>query len=120
MALNFIAPKVREGITIAKLQQKEVHKLQEEWEYVVVLYVVGDRPLNFHMQCYIKAQWSSIQPSKVVSHSKGYFIIKLRNTEVLTRVPEGESYFMYQHIILLKQWKINFDFKKEILLKLPI
>lgn len=44
--------------------------------------------------------------------------MKLRNAEDLKVVLEGGHYFMHRRIMLVKKWKINFDFKQEILAKL--
>lgn len=88
MSLTYVAPEIKEGITVVRLQVHEVHKLQQSWEYAVMVYVMGGKPLNHHFQRYAAAQWQSIKPIKILSHGDGYFIMRLRSEECV-RILEG-------------------------------
>lgn len=96
MDLAFIAPEVREGVAVAKLQHAKMSKMQEKWEYSVMVFVVGDKPVNYQFQRYVKAQWPSIQPIGVLSHKDGYFIMRLKSEEDLMRVLEGEGTLFHE------------------------
>lgn len=53
MQLDFITPEVREGIMVAKLQRDDALKMEEQWEFVVMAFVVAVKPLNYHFQRYV-------------------------------------------------------------------
>lgn len=84
-----------------------------------MMYVVGDKPLLLHMQLYIKAQWLRISLIKLISHFK-VSILTLRNEYEFQRVIENGPYYMNRKLVMGKKWYLNFDFRKEILMKLPI
>lgn len=44
MKLGFVSPIIKDGQQIVELQKSKIEKMNEKWEAVVVLYVVGDTP----------------------------------------------------------------------------
>lgn len=48
MELDFIAPEVREGISVANLQKDDAQRMEETWEFAVMVFVVGLKPVNYH------------------------------------------------------------------------
>lgn len=48
MKLSYIAPNIREGMQIARLQKQEINKTHKKWKALVVI-VVGERPLIAHL-----------------------------------------------------------------------
>lgn len=85
-----------------------------------MVYVVGDKPLNFQFQWYVAAMWPNLKPVKILAHSDGYFIMRLKSEEDCLRVLDNGPYFMNRKVVIVKRWSIGFDFREQVLRKLPI
>lgn len=94
--------------------------MQKVWDHSVMVYIIGEKPLNFHFQRYIKAQWPSICPVQIHPHKDGYFILRLSSEEECLKILEGGLYFTNKKVVIVKRWSHEFDFRGEVLRKLPL
>lgn len=68
---------------------------------VVVLFVGRPKPLLFHVERYVKAQWPHLIRPRVTTHREGYFIVKCFNAEDANTMLGGGPYSMGGHLILI-------------------
>lgn len=54
--LNFIPHVISEGNHMAKLESEEAHKMADEWDRAIVIFVARAKSQTFHVQRYLKAQ----------------------------------------------------------------
>lgn len=118
--LDFIPPVICNGTPMAKLQSEEAHKLANEWDKVVVLFVAGPKPQLFHVQRYIKAQWPQLVKPRVTAHRDGYFLVKCLNVDDVNVMLQTESLSMGGRPVIVKKWSSEFDFLRDILKAVPI
>ncbi|XP_010687419.1 uncharacterized protein LOC104901529 [Beta vulgaris subsp. vulgaris] len=120
MGLKFIAPELRNGKPIAKLDKNEVSKLSEIWINSIIVYVVGQNPTLTALMSYVKTHWSLVCEPKIFKHEDGYFVVKLTNTEDKDRILISGRHMFYGKPIIVKPWLPSFNFHSEILKVIPI
>ena len=76
MRLSFVAPSIIDGSITAKLDKREIERMNKQWENALVMDVVGQNPTITAMNAYVKAQWGvSCTPSALFKHEEGFFVI---------------------------------------------
>lgn len=118
--LSYIPPSIKNGIPTAVLQRNEVAKAAKKWDNVVVLYVCGERPVGWHLQRYIKAQWPEIDAPRIVLQSDGYHVMLLKSKGECKTAVEGGPYYMNRKPVLVYNWSPEFDFKAQVLKNFPV
>ena len=86
MTLSFVAPIIKDGVAVAKLDREDVIKMSKVWEFAVVMYVVGDAPTVLSLHKFIALAWKSIAKPVVYYHDDGYFIVKFRSEDDFNEV----------------------------------
>lgn len=110
--LNSVSLEVREGVPIAKLVDDDVHKSVREWDRVVVLFVACVKPLLFHVQRYVRAQWPQLISPQIIGHRDDYLLVKGSNAEDVNLMLQEGSYSMGEgRPIIIKKWTREFDFQ---------
>lgn len=56
MALNFIAPKLKDGEHIIELNKEEVERETTQWKNALILYVIGYEPTIAALERFISNQ----------------------------------------------------------------
>lgn len=85
-----------------------------------MMYVSGVKPLGWHLQRYIKAQWPSIEQPLVVSYREGYFVLLMKSKADFELVLNGGPYYMNRQPVLIYKWSPEFGFKNEVMKKFSV
>lgn len=118
--LSFIAPVIKDGKKVIKLQPSELDKLNEHWQQSIVLYVVGYTPTIASLSKYVAANWSYVSMPKIFLHDDGYFVVKFMSMDDKNAVLADGPHLFFGKAMIIKPWKANFDFCEEILRVIPI
>lgn len=118
--LKFVAPLIKDGKHIAKLQQPEIDHMTKKWEAALVFYVVGYTPTIAAVNRYIAKEWNHIQKPLVFLHDDGFFVVQCMSVadkdEILF---EGPHMFNGKPVIV-KSCSASFNFHEEVLKLIPI
>lgn len=118
--LIFVAPTIVDGSVTAKSDKNEVEKMNEKWENVIIMYVVGQNPTITPMNAYIKAHWGLLNAPTLFKHDEGYFVIQMICREYRASTLYFGPHLFYGKPMIVKQWTSKFYFHKEILKVVPI
>lgn len=118
--LTFVAPMVKDGILVTRLDKKELQVMSQLWQFAAVFYIVGARPSKESLHTFILLTWSSIGRPQIFFHREGYFVVKFRTQDEYNEVMNTRALVMGKRPVLIRQWVENFDFHQEILRVIPI
>ncbi|CAK8569173.1 unnamed protein product [Lathyrus sativus] len=119
-AMKFIPPQVVDGKIEVLIEEDDVSSEVKFWESSLILYAMGaDLSMNV-VKNFMTRSWNFVQLSDMYFNDEGYFILRFKSftdrDEVLLRGP-----YMLRNIpLLIREWKLDFKIKDELLRTLPI
>lgn len=85
-----------------------------------MLFIAGPKPLLFHVQRYLKAQWPQLVQPRVTAHRDGHFLIKYTKVDDVNLIIQENSDIMGGRPIVVRKWSSEFDFQRDILKAVPM
>lgn len=120
MKLGFIAPMIKDGTSIAQLQQSKIDAMTINWKSAVVMYVVGDTPTITALSQFVSKDWNHLQKPLIYKHTEGYFVVKFASEADRDEVLCAGPHSFRGKPIVIKPWNPNFDFHQEVLRVIPL
>lgn len=74
VALNFVAPVLRDGKKIARLPKSELAEWSEKWASAMVFYVVGSTPTITTVKKCVASNWNNVSTPRIFLHDDGYLL----------------------------------------------
>lgn len=71
-SLKFVAPAIKNGVSVACLDKYETDKLSKIWATSLVIYVVGVIPSIGALTRYIEKEWKSVAKPIIFLHDDGF------------------------------------------------
>lgn len=81
MGLIFVAPVILNGDFVAKLDKVDVVAQIKNWEYALVVYVVGQNPTLTSITQYVNVFWNLKDELAIFKHEEGFFIVKPKSKD---------------------------------------
>ena len=113
--LGFIPPVVKDGKSVASLQQSEIAKMHSKWEMSLILFVVGYTPTIASVARFIAQNWNQVQKPNLVLHEDGYFIVQFVSLDDKNEILYSGPHSFYGKPVIVKQWSATFYFNAEVL-----
>nr|XP_009612723.1 uncharacterized protein LOC104105983 [Nicotiana tomentosiformis] len=104
-----------DGEIVVQLEEDDVAAETEKWNLSLVAYVVGNTPSIGAMERFIANQWNFVTKPKVLLHNDGYFVIRFASAKDRNAVLFFGPYTLYNQLIILRSWSVDFDFNEEVL-----
>ncbi|XP_021767734.1 uncharacterized protein LOC110732124 [Chenopodium quinoa] len=111
---------VKDGKSIAMLQQAEITEGNLKWKNSVIFYVIGYYPTIAVVHRYIAENWNVVAKPDVFWHDNRYFLIKFQNFDDMNVVLNASPHMFFGKAAIVKPWSKKFDFHAEILRTVPI
>lgn len=110
MGLNFVAPMIFYGESIAKLVKKDVNMMTESWQNALLVYVVRQNPNLITITNYHKSQWAPVDERKLFKHDEGYFVMKLDSRKDRDVILYSGPHLFFGKAMIVRQWIPNISF----------
>ncbi|XP_070036989.1 uncharacterized protein [Nicotiana tomentosiformis] len=107
--------RIFDGEIVVQLEEDDVAAETEKWNLSLVAYVVGNTPSIGAMERFIANQWNFVTKPKVLLHNDGYFVIRFASAKDRNAVLFFGPYTLYNQLIILRSWSVDFDFNEEVL-----
>ncbi|XP_021726863.1 uncharacterized protein LOC110694012 [Chenopodium quinoa] len=119
-SLSFIAHRIRDGKSIAKLSSADICEGNKKWGNALIFYVVGYSPTISAVHKFIADNWSNIAKLYIFWHDEGYFIINLKSDDDKNAILCSDPHMFFGKPAIVKAWSDKFDFHAEILRTIPL
>lgn len=120
MELDYVPADMVDGKPVVKLREEDVRKMETSWEHAIMLYAPDEGLEVQNIQHYARCVWPEVSLRKVVKHQEGYFLLVLRSEDDCRLVCSRGPYYMNRKPIVVKQWKLGFNFVAEVLKNYPV
>ncbi|KAH1264861.1 hypothetical protein GmHk_01G000690 [Glycine max] len=118
--MKFIAPQVMDGKIEVLIEDDDIRSEVKFWESSLILYAMGADLSMSAVKNFMTRSWNFVQLPDMYFNDEGYFILDFKSfrdrDEVLLRGP-----YMIRNIpLLIREWRLGFKIKDELLQTLPI
>ncbi|XP_058749652.1 uncharacterized protein LOC131622633 [Vicia villosa] len=119
-AIKYVAPKMVNGEVEVEIEKEDIESEIRFWENSMILYVLeGDLSMNM-LKNYMIKTWNYVKLPNMYFHDDGYFLLRFNSFEDRDEVMMKEPYSIRNMPMILKEWRPDFDLKKDLLRTLPI
>lgn len=114
--MEFVASKMVDG----EIKEADIESKMKFWGSYLIMYVLGgDLSMNTVKQ-YMEKMWNFVQLSYMFYKEEGYFILCFCSMQDNDVVLMKGLYMIHNMPMLLREWKPDFNLKKDMLRTLPI
>ncbi|XP_058784781.1 uncharacterized protein LOC131659638 [Vicia villosa] len=118
--MQYVAPNVTsEGIEI-KIEDADIESEVQYWETALILYAMGEELSMNVVKNFMERTWNFVKLPDMFYHEEGYFILRFKSHDDLDAVLMRGPYTLRNISVMLREWKPNFDLKRDMLRTLPI
>ncbi|XP_058762100.1 uncharacterized protein LOC131635497 [Vicia villosa] len=118
--LQFVAPKIKEGIVEVEIEEKYVEAEIRFWENSLIMYVIGTNLSMNAMKNYMSRMWNFVALPDMFYNDEGYFILKFKNGDDRDEVLMKGPYTFQNKLMILLEWRHDFTMAKDMLRSIPI
>ncbi|XP_058776119.1 uncharacterized protein LOC131650425 [Vicia villosa] len=118
--LQFVAPKIKEGIFEVEIEEKDVEAEIRFWENSLIMYVIGTNLSMNAMKNYMSRMWNFVALPDMFYNDEGYFILKFKNGDDRDKVLMKGPYTFQNKPVILLEWRHDFTMAKDMLRSIPI
>ncbi|XP_058767570.1 uncharacterized protein LOC131641282 [Vicia villosa] len=118
--LQFVAPKIKEGIVEVEIEEKDVEAEIRFWENSLIMYVIGTNLSMNAMKNYMSRMWNFVALPDMYYNDEGYFILKFKNGDDRDEVLMKGPYTFQNKPMILLEWRHDFTMAKDMLRSIPI
>ncbi|KAH6813385.1 hypothetical protein C2S51_022403 [Perilla frutescens var. frutescens] len=112
MKLDYIAPVLKNGIHVACLDKIDVELEAKKWNYVVILYVIGESPTIRYLRTFFEKQFQILNP-QIFYHADGYFIVRFQNEKERDLILAAGPHTIANQPVIVKNGKLVSVLKKK-------
>ncbi|XP_058726099.1 uncharacterized protein LOC131597415 [Vicia villosa] len=118
--LQFVAPKIKEGIVEVEIEEEDVEAEIRFWENSLIMYVIGTNLSMNAMKNYMNRMWNFVTLPDMYYNDEGYFILKFKNGDDRDEVLMKGPYTFQNKPMILLEWRHDFTMAKDMLRSIPI
>lgn len=120
MAIEFIAPKIIEGIAEVEIEEEDIVNEVKFWDTTLIMYVIGG-DLSMHVvKQFMMKQWNFVKLPDMYYNNEGYFVLRFHSYQDRDVVLLKGPYTIRNMPMLLTEWKPNFNLKRDMLRTIPV
>ncbi|XP_058761495.1 uncharacterized protein LOC131634890 [Vicia villosa] len=120
LSMQFVAPSVIDGGIEIEIEDDDIATEVKYWENALILYAMGE-DLSMHMvKNFMEKAWNFIKLPELYYHDEGYFIIRFQSQSDLDAVLMKGPYTLRNIPLMLKEWKPDFNLKRDMLRTIPL
>ncbi|CAK8541602.1 unnamed protein product [Lathyrus sativus] len=117
--MKFVALGVVDGEVEIEIEAVDVESKVKFWESVLIMHVLGEE-LSVNVVKLFMKNWNFVKLPNMFYNDEGFFILQFHSfhdkDSVLTKGP----YTIHNRPMLLREWKSNFNMKKDMLKTMPL
>ncbi|XP_058767236.1 uncharacterized protein LOC131640886 [Vicia villosa] len=118
--LQYVAPKINDGIIEVEIEEKDVESEIRFWENSLIMYVIGTNLSMNAMKNYMSRMWNFVALPDMYYNDEGYFILKFKNGDARDEVMMRGPYTFQNKPMILLEWRHDFTMAKDMLRSIPI
>ncbi|XP_058775015.1 uncharacterized protein LOC131649265 [Vicia villosa] len=118
--LQYVAPKINDGIIEVEIEEKDVESEIRFWENSLIMYVIGTNVSMNAMKNYMSRVWNFVALPDMYYNDEGYFILKFKNGDARDEVMMKGPYTFQNKPMILLEWRPDFTMAKDMLKSIPI
>jgi hypothetical protein len=120
LSMQYVAPTVTsEGIEIT-IDEEDVESEVRYWESSLILYAMGEDLSMNMVKTFMEKMWNFVKLPDMHYHDDGYFILRFKTVEDRDLVLQRGPYTLRNIPLMLKEWKVDFDLKRDMLRTMPL
>ncbi|CAJ2641905.1 unnamed protein product [Trifolium pratense] len=120
LAMEFVAPKFVNGEVEVEIEAADIESEVKFWQSSLIMYVLGgDLSMNAVKQFMIKT-WNFVKLPDMFYNEEGYFILRFHSFKEKDVVLMQGPYTIRNMPMLLRDWKPDFNLKRDMLRTIPI
>lgn len=118
--MTILCPIVDVGGLCVELSDDGIVEESNKWKHTLVMYVIGAEHTLGYMEQFVAKAWSHLALPVLHQYDNTFFLARFDSAEACARVFNAGPFFIKSQPVVLKEWSPNFEFKQELLTKLPI
>ncbi|XP_058758888.1 uncharacterized protein LOC131632129 [Vicia villosa] len=118
--LQFIAPKMVDGIAEAVIEEADVANEVRFWDTSLIMYVLGGELSMNGVKQFMLKQWNFVKLPDMYYNNEGYFVLRFHSHKDRDDVLMKGPYTIRNMPMLLAEWKPNFNLKRDMLRTIPV
>ncbi|CAI8597013.1 unnamed protein product [Vicia faba] len=119
-SIKFIVPKMVNGEIEVKIEEDDVISEVIFWKPSLVLYTLGGELSMNAVKNFMIKHWNFVQLSDMYYHEEGYFILRFKMLRERDDVLMKGPYMFISMSLLIREWRLDFNLKDDMLRTLPI
>ncbi|XP_058746852.1 uncharacterized protein LOC131619814 [Vicia villosa] len=120
LSMQYVAPTVTsEGIEI-EIEEDDIASEVQYWETTLILYAMGEELSMNMVKNFMEKTWSFVKLPDMFYHDEGYFILQFKSHEDMDAVLMRGPYTLRNISLMLREWKADFNLKRDMLRTLPL
>ncbi|XP_058775297.1 uncharacterized protein LOC131649555 [Vicia villosa] len=120
MTMEFVAPKRINGEIEVAIEIEDIENEVDVWAPSLIMYVLGGEASMNIVKQYMMRNWNYVKLPDMYYNDAGYFILRFHSYDDRDTVMMKGPYTIRNLPMLLREWKPDFDMKKDMLCTLPI
>ncbi|CAK8576470.1 unnamed protein product [Lathyrus sativus] len=120
LSLEFIAPKIVNGVPEVIIEEEDTINEVKFWETSLIMYVLGGELSMNGVKQFMTKQWNFIKLPDMYYNNEGYFILRFHSHKERDTVLLKGPYTIRNMLMLLAEWKPNFNLKTDMLRTIPV
>ncbi|XP_058726095.1 uncharacterized protein LOC131597411 [Vicia villosa] len=118
--MQFVTPNVTEGGIEIEIEEDDIASEVKYWETALILYTMGEDLSMNMMKNFMEKTWNFIKVPALYYHDEGYFIIRFQSHSDMDAVLMKGPYTLRNITLMLKEWKPDFNLKRDMLRTIPL
>ncbi|XP_058726439.1 uncharacterized protein LOC131597787 [Vicia villosa] len=120
MSMAYIAPKLVNGKVEIEIEREDIKTEIQFLENALILYVMGENLSMNTVKNYMMKFWNFVQTPDFYYNEDGYFLARFKTFEEREAVMMKGSYTIKNMPMILKEWYLDFNLKRDLMRTIPI
>lgn len=120
LAMEFVAPKRVNGAVEVKIEEADIMSEVKFWASSLIMYVLGGDLSMSAVKQFMIRNWNFVKLPDMFYNEEGYFILRFHSSSDKDAVMMQGPYTIRNMPMLLRDWKPDFNLKRDMLRTLPI
>ncbi|CAK8561871.1 unnamed protein product [Lathyrus sativus] len=120
MQLKFIAPQIVNGEVEVVIEDEDIDSELKFWDTSLILYVLGADMSMHSVKQFMTKMWNFVALPDMYYHEDGYFLLRFGTHRDKDEVLRKGPYTIRNMPVILREWRPEFDMRKDLLRTLPV
>ena len=120
MPLKYFAPQIVNGEVEVMIEDEDIESELKFWDTTLIMYVLGADMSMHSVKHFMMQNWNFVPLPDMYYHDEGYFLLRFSSHREREEVMMKGPYTIRNMSVLLREWRRDFNLKKDLLRTLPL